>query len=311
MSIRKSLSIFLFTFFSALAITTPTHAADIDMRITPVSNYFSLEVGAVHDYNLTISNKGSEKFIFQLYASPYSIADADYAMVFDNNSPTKYNQIANWISFKNSEGDYEKKPQYEIQPGEDKLIQYRIDIPDSIPDGGQYCVIFAETISDQESTTSSINAISRVAFSIVGHGAGNTINSGEIEEFWITAPFSTDDIPVGTKVKNTGNTDFEMVYAYKVFSIFGKEIYSDNSSYIVLPETERRLTLNWDKAPLFGMFKARFSVAALDMVRDETKFVVIMPTFILIILLILLTIIVLWIIITIRKRKERSTRLVV
>lgn len=310
MSKRFLLSLIL-AFASVFFIASPTFAEGVDMKISPVSNYFYIKAGDIQNYTLTISNKGDSEFTYQLYASPYTITDDDYTMSFDEKNSTNYNQITRWVKFKDNNGNYVENPQYRIQPGEEQTISYRITVPDSIPSGGQYCVIFAETVRNGEPTSSGIATISRVALTLVGHGTGDTIESGEIPEYWVTAPFSGNGISAGATIKNSGNTDFEASYLFAVSSIFDKELYTSNSSYTILPETQRRITVAWENAPMFGVYKTRFAIIANDAIKDETKLVIIMPTWILIIIIFLLTIITIWIIILIRKRKERSTRLVV
>ena len=258
-----------------------------------------------------MTNNGDAPFVYQLYASPYSILDSDYTMSFNEENATQYNQISRWITFKSTTGNYTTNPQYSIGPGESQTIYYRISVPDSIPDGGQYCVVFAETVRDNRNTSSGINTVSRVALSIVGHGSGDTVESAELTDYYITSPVSTNGIKAGFGVKNAGNTDFEVSYLYQIKSIFDKELYADNASYTVLPETERKINLAWEEAPIMGIYKARLAVVAADLNYDQTKIVIILPIWLMIIVLLLLTIIIIWIIILIRKRKDNSTRLVV
>ena len=307
---KRFLYSLIFSLLGVFALTGVTHANGVDMRISPVSNYFYIKAGSVQNYSFTITNNGDAPFVYQLYASPYSVTDSDYTMDF-NETENKYNQITRWISFKSTAGSYTTNPQYSIEPGESQTIYYRISVPDSIPEGGQYCVIFAETVRDNRNTSSGITTISRVALSVVGHGSGETIETAELTDHYISAPITTHGIKAAASVKNTGNTDFELSYLYQVKSIFDKELYADNASYTVLPETERRFTLAWEEAPLMGIYKARLAVVAADLNFDETKIVVILPIWLMIIVLILLTIIIIWIIILIRKRKDNSTRLVV
>ncbi len=127
----------------------------------------------------------------------------------------------------------------------------------------------------------------------------------------LTGMFSAKNIDAMAKVKNTGNTDFLAVYDLSVKSIFDTPIYSNSDNFIVLPGTERKFTTSWAEAPLFGIFSVNFTVNALDQSRTEAHVILILSAFMVVILLLLLTSIGVWTIILLRKRKERSSRLVV
>ena len=295
-----------FFFFS-----TPAFASGgTNIEISPVSNYFTIKAGDVQIYTFTVSNKGSSAFRYRLYTAPYIVTDEDYNLTFDEEKSSSYNQITRWVKFKDETGSFVHEPTFSIEPGEDQITTYRVKVPEDIPDGGQYGIIFAETVNDS-TDQAGINAVSRVALTLVGHGVGSTKNTAEILEYYVTHPFSREGLGAGARVKNTGNTDFEATYHFVVKSLFGKTLYDETSSYTVLPETERRFKTAWDNAPVFGVFQVQFSLTAADSFREETHLVFIVPIFVVVIALLLLTLIVIWIIILVRKRKERSSRLVV
>lgn len=283
----------------------------VNLKISPVSNYFKVKAGDTQNYTLTISNSGENDFSFKLYTAPYIVTDEDYTVSFNSEDATTYNQITRWVTFKDDSGSFVKEPHFKLKKGEEKTIVYRVTVPDDIPDNGQYCVIFAETINDSDLESTGINAISRVALTLVGHGLGSTNNAAEIVDYSVSHPFSREGISASTKVKNKGNTDFEASYLFTVKSIFDKVVFTSSSSYTVLPETERKISLDWSDAPVFGIFKVNFIVSASDLSREEEHVVFILPIFIIVIMLLLLTAIIIWIIILVRKRKERSSRLVV
>lgn len=307
----KRLATFVFTILCGIVVfSAPAHAeGGVNIEISPVSNYFTIKPGDDQVYTLTIKNNGNSEFKYRLYTAPYVVSDEEYTLNFDDEAATSYNQITRWVTFKNSSGSFVKEPTFVIEPGQEQLITYKVSVPDNIPEGGQYGIIFAETVNDNKE--GGINAVSRVALSLIGHGTGSTKNTAEITEYNMTHPFSKEGISAGAKVKNTGNTDFEAVYTLTVKSIFNKILYEANSSYTVLPETERRFTTAWENAPAFGVFKVTYTVSASDAYREETHIVFIVPIFILVIALLLLTTMIIWTIILIRKRKERSSRLVV
>jgi len=313
---KKYLLVTLFSlFFGLLACSGLAFAEDgsggVNIKISPVSNYFTVKAGDVQNYMFTISNKGDEPFSFKLYTAPYVVVDDEYTVNFDGANATHYNQITRWVTFKDKEGNYVSEPTFDLAAGEEKTIYYRVTVPDDIPEGGQYCVIFAESINNTKIESTGVTAVSRVALTLVGHGAGITNNDAEIVDYSVSHPFTLEGITASAKVKNGGNTDFETSYTFTVKSIFNKILHTSNMSFTVLPETERRFGVSWAEAPLFGIFKAAFTVSAGDVTRSEEHIVLTVPLFMIIIMVFLLTALVIWIIILVRKRKERSSRLVV
>lgn len=312
-SILPKLLFVLSALFLNATIAHNTFATNAVMKISPVATSVYIDAGKTQNYQFTIENTGKDDFKFKLYTGPYSVTNEDYDA--DLASETSYNQIARWITFQDDSGSFVKNPVFELKAGEKRTIVYRVAVPEDIPEGGQYCVIHAESLSDAESgkkdTTVGLDSLSRVSLIILGHGNGNTKDIAEITDFYLTGFFSTKDIEGSTKVKNTGNTDFLAVYSFSVDSIFGTNLYNATDNFVILPETERKYTVSWAETPLFGIFKVNFKVEALEATESRSRVILIMPAFMIVILLLLLTSIIFWTIMLLRKRKERSSRLVV
>ncbi|MBR2586931.1 hypothetical protein IKE71_00975 [Candidatus Saccharibacteria bacterium] len=299
----------LFNLLSPISVFAEAPA----VKISPVANAIQVKAGQTQNYQFTLENVSSKDYSFKLYTAPYNVTNEDYDADFTNE--TSYNMIMRWITFEDETGSFVKNPVYKIKAGEKRTIIYRVTVPDDIPEGGQYCIIFAESIDDEtfteSGTSAGVGSVSRVSLIILGHGDGETRDTAEITDFNLTGMFTASDINAMAKVKNTGNTDFLAVYDMSVKSIFGTPIYSNSDNFIVLPGTERKFTTSWAEAPLFGVFNVSFSVSAIDVAKTESHVILILPGFIVVIALLLLTSIFVWTIILIRKRKERSSRLVV
>ncbi|MBR3257261.1 hypothetical protein IKG02_03175 [Candidatus Saccharibacteria bacterium] len=310
---KNILLIVIFSVFFGVVGTTSTFAKGAVMKISPVATQVYIEEGNKQNYQFTVENAGDEDFSFKLYTAPYSVTNEDYDADFSQE--TNYNQIMRWITFQDDSGSFVTNPVFKVKAGEKRTIIYRVSVPDSIPEGGQYCTIFAESVKEdgEESKGASIGieSHSRVSLIVLGHGDGTTENVAEITDFGLTGFFTTKDIEAHVKVKNNGNTDFIAIYSLAVNSIFGTPLYSMSDNFVVLPQTERKYTTNWAETPLFGIYKANFSVTAMDQKQEVSRFILIMPAFMIVILLLLLTSIIVWSIMIFRKRKERSSRLVV
>lgn len=280
------------------------------LQISPVSNRVSLSKGGKYDYSFTVSNIGSESFSYHVYAAPYSITSEDYAVSFS--TETNRTQVSRWIQFYDNEGNLSDTASFKIESGETQSVSYRITVPDDIPDGGQYACIFAESDETEGSVSGSgIKTVSRVGLIVYGRADGDTVDKAEIKDIDVPTFMTSGKISATSKVENSGNTDFEAVYGLNIKSMFGRQLYEKNSSYNILPDTERKVKMEWEETPFMGIFQVHYVVRALDQMEEFTKIVVIMPIFVIVLAIILLTLIIIWIIILIRKRRERKSRLLV
>ena len=282
------------------------------LQISPVSNKVTLVAGEKNEYNFTVSNIGSETFSYHVYAAPYSVTDEEYNVNFSNE--TNRTQISRWIKFYDAENKLTDKAGFTIKSGEKQTINYQIAVPEDVPAGGQYATIFAESDETEgELSGSGIKTVSRVGLIVYGRTDGETEDKATITDFNIPTFLTSGKISADSRVENYGNTDFETVYEFEVSSIFGKQLFVKNNAYNILPDTARRVKTEWEETPMMGFYKVHYKVSALDgaVTEDKTKIVVIMPIWMIIISIILLTFIVVWVIILIRKRKERKSRLLV
>lgn len=256
-----------------------------------------------------VKNIGSQPFRYRLYAAPYNVKGENYDLNFTEG--TSYTQITRWMKFLSAEGTYENEVQYDINPGETQLVYYRIEVPEDVPGGAQYAVIFAQTVGNGAASSSSIQTYSQVGVRVVGRSIGNTRRTAEVTDYGFQRFTFGGKLEAHAAIKNTGNTDFEANCYYTARTLFGKELYSDTKSLVAYPDTEYHVDIEWENTPFVGIFTVEFKVVGADVDRTETHIVVVMPIFIMILLILLLTIIIAWIIIIIRKRKERKARTLV
>lgn len=276
------------------------------LQIQPTAVRMGLKPGDVVEQEFKVSNIGSGDFTFKVYAAPYSVIGDDYQNNFSNE--TNYTQISRWISFEQSE--------YRLAVGEEQVVKFKVTVPEDVAAGGQYAVVFAEAEGDtggmevSSSTGGSVKAVSRVGLVIYASVAGETRNESEIADFELpTMLFSFDapDVTAHARVKNTGNVDFEAKYSLKVNYFFGGgEAYTEEKTYLIFPETERFVEMAWEGTPLLGFFNVTFSVTAGGKTEEVTKFVMVLPPWVLILAIVVLTILIVGITLMVVERKKRK-----
>lgn len=290
----------------------PEEKPAVWLQISPVSNRVTLTPSGDSPltYTFTVDNVGSESFKYKIYAAPYSVTDETYEVNFTKDTPRT--QMTRWLSFQKEDGSFGETASYEINPGEKQTITYQINVPENVPSGGQYATIFAEPDADANGNDlSGIKTVSRVGLVLYGRTEGNTDDSAQISDFHLTNFLTEGDVSTGALVKNGGNTDFTAEATLTVKKFFGSVAYEKTRSYDVLPDTSRRINMEWEDTPVFGIFHVTSTIKALDQTHTETKLVLIIPLFVIIIAITLLTIMVIWLIILIKKRRSQKAKLIV
>lgn len=293
------------TFFTAVGIVYAEENQENSenspvLQISPTMKRLELEPGEKQAGEMTVSNAGKVAFSFKVYAAPYTVVGDNYEPNFSNE--TNFTQISRWIKF---EGE-----KYTIEPDKEQIIKYTVEVPKDVPAGGQYATIFAETINDDDST-GGIKTVSRVGMVIYANIEGDTRIGSEIVKFDLPtfySGFNVPDVTAVARVKNTGNTDFEATYRFKVEPLIGDVVYDDEKVQVVLPDTERQAELVWADTPLLGIFRISFSVVAGDATQETSTTVLVLPPWLIIIVLLLLTLLIVWIILKLKRREQLRSK---
>ena len=287
------------------------------LQISPVAKRFKLDPKAELTDKISVDNIGSKKFKFRVYATPYTIANEAYEVNFE--AETNRTQISRWISFnqndsakKDSEKVWKNEVTFELEPNERQEIEYKISVPKDIPAGGQYATIFAESIPEENMAATGVRTVSRVGMILYGSTSGETVETAEIKNFTMKTFLTSGKITAEADIANTGNTDFSANITMTIDKIIGGNVAEITSPYSIIPDSPtRHAVLEWNDTPMFGIFKVKTVVNAVDQHIEEEKIVIVLPIFIIIIMLVLLTIIIAWLIILIRKRHAQKSRLIV
>ena len=313
----KSLAVVFALVASAVAPVTSVFADEggekpaIWLQISPVAKRFQLDPKAELTDKVNVDNIGSKKFKFRVYATPYTIANEAYEVNFEKE--TNRTQISRWISFnqntsakKDSEKVWKNEVTFELEPNGRQEIEYKINVPKDIPAGGQYATIFAESIPEDSISATGVRTVSRVGMILYG------TTSGELKNFTMKSILNSGKISAEVDIANSGNTDFSAKIAMKIDKIIGGTVAEIDAPYQIIPDSpDRHAVLEWEDTPMFGIFKVKTTITALDQKIEEEKIVLVLPIFIIIIMLVLLTIIIAWLIILIRKRHAQKSRLIV
>lgn len=274
----------ILSLFALIFGSMSVHAQAPQERITlsPASKLYTVDAGKTITNELTVINDGDVAYDFLVYARPYSVINNQYDNPnFTTTSPRT--NLYGWVQF--------PETKFHIEAGKTVKVPYSIRVPAEAAPGGHYGVIFAET----QPTSSQANGNAVLRKKRVGSIIYVTVNgdvkragetSGSSIPFWQVQP----PLQATVAAKNTGNTHFTDTTQLTVRDVFGRIKYRAVKDYQVLPDTTRTITLTWDKASWFGLYKVETEQKFLGQSVTSEGFVLMMPRYLPAVLLVILAI---------------------
>jgi hypothetical protein len=234
------------------------------LTMTPTSANQVIDPGAVKTGNFQIVNQGETTYNFKVYAAPYSVTGEEYDPNFTP-LPGKPD-VASWLQFSIAEAA--------IKPGQAITVNYKITVPrDALP-GGYYAVAFAQT--KQPKLEAGITLIQRVGHVFYLQVAGPASQKGSLVS-WQSPFLQKSPLIAVVRLKNEGSLHYSSDINISVKDIFGHPKYTLKAQKVILPQTIRKITATWEKAPSIGLFKVDGSVTVLGKSQPlPTKYVLVL-----------------------------------
>ena len=240
------------------------------LELTPVTKRLALAPGEEKTNTLTLKNTSPEPLSLKIYSTPYSNGDDGESQDFE--TETTFTQVSRWITLKKEDGTFDKEITLSIKPEETKEITYRISTPDNAPAGGQYATIISEIVPDS-SAGDMIQTISRVGMVLYVSVAGETQRAASISDIKTTMIAIGENVGIDFTVSNHGNIDFQTTTLIKVSSLGGKELFENTTISSVLPRNSKTIVSEWGSTPRFGIFRLDYTIDALDIRVEGSRYV--------------------------------------
>ena len=255
------------------------------LTLSPVNKKYNVDAGKTIEDSLTIINDGQTAYDFIVYARPYTIKSGvdgknDESYEADFTKTTDNTDVYQWVQF--------KQAKYHLKAGESTKVDYTVRVPANARSGGHYGVIFAESQPAGEANGNSVLRNKRVGSILYTTVNGENTQKGSVLgtdiPFWQLQP----PLQVTTRIKNDGNTDFADTINYRVKDVFGNVKYEAKAEWALLPQTIRKVKLEWDKAAWLGIYKVEVDHNYLDSSESSSGYVLILPRYILVVFALLL-----------------------
>lgn len=237
------------------------------ITLSPVSRVYKVDAGSTRSDKLTIVNDGASDYTFKLYTAPYSVDDEGYDPDFT--SIRKNTDIESWVQF--------EKTSYFAKAGSTVTVDYKFVVPKTAFPGGHYGVIFAETQPEGKLDSTGVERKKRVGAIIYATVNGDYKTGGrvllqETAKFQFTSPLKSS-----LTIENTGNADFTVKTSYLITDLFGNKKYQTEKNFQILPQTSRKMPLEWAQSPSFGLFKVSVGTQFLDQSETNSTYVLMAP----------------------------------
>lgn len=245
-------------------------AGQTQMTLSPTKQRVDIAPGKQYDGSFTIYNTGSAPLSFKVYATPYSVkSDLDYTPVFTQDITRT--QLSRWVQL--------PQTTFSVAAGKSAEVPYHIVTPASIPAGGQYAAIFAETT---EQKIGSVVTKKRVGMLIYARPNGQTIDKGSAEIVRLGSISLSGTLSSTTKLHNQGNTDFDSEVILTRKSVLGGQDTTTSETRTVLPESTRTVSLELQDTSFFAVYDVTQSARILGKITSQTTRVYVISPLILI-----------------------------
>ena len=282
--------------------------ADAGISVSPMHQMMMLIPGETYEGAFTVANTSNhdETLYFATGLDVFYIGD-DGHVVFEEND--NYNQIVDWITIEETTGS--------VAPNSETKVHYSIDVPENAPSGGQYAVIRVASVAQEDLKNNSNLGVKLdihygIGYLIYGNVAGTTIKTGEIQELDMPSFLLDGNIVASSLIKNTGNVHGKAEYKIQIFPLFSnEEVFTTEENpetSIILPDRTMYHETIWENTPLFGIFKAIYTVNYEGVEGKVEKLIIKCPIWLLFIIIFAIIALIMYFFVRYKNRKNNKKR---
>lgn len=268
------------------------------VMVSPTVLRLDVKHGSTLQARMKVTNPGDSPVSVEVYAAPYSVQGEEYEPTFEKSDAR--NDIVRWITFEQSG--------YTLEPQESVDVEFTITVPESIPSGGQYAAIFAQS---EQIQGDGVALAARAGMLLYAHTDGTTVDDTKYLSsafpFWL---HTGGTISTTARFINQGNSDATGSGSLKARNmltgetVFNGEIVEKS----VLPDTTRALHLDWDKnLPVAGLFELTQTLKVNDRTTERSSTLVVVPWWLIIMVAVFMSTLVFMVFVLVHSIRTRRT----
>jgi hypothetical protein len=258
---NKKVLIIFFSFLLFFVVFTAdnyANAQSVGIRISPTKTEETVNPGDVLNRFIKVKNESDAPKTLYAYLRDFKAEgeNGSAKLISPGAEPGPY--LSSWLDI-TSEG-------IEFNAGEEKTINFNINVPVSAGPGGYYgAVVFGtrppKLQGGNEEKGAAMSIAQQTASLILIQVRGDVDESADIREFstkkqFYSLPFNVEFL---TRIEATGNVHIKPRGEIKITNMFGKDVasivFNDKGSNI-LPKSIRRFEDAWSGKRGFGKYKA-------------------------------------------------------
>jgi len=217
--------LFLIFNLEALAQTKPNEI----IRVSPLIFNISLSPGKTYNYELTLENLIKSPLPVRARLENFTTTDEEGGYIFET---TKPNPLLSWIKIDQTDMIIPEKSK--------KTVQIRVEIPQKVPVGGYYGVLFLEPLISQKTNNNALVSAKIGALFLANVGVSGKDTKAQILTFDL--PFFSEEktLPLLLRVQNNGLNHFSAKPTLYLKPLFGREQKIDIEEKFIFPGKARR-----------------------------------------------------------------------
>ena len=231
------------------------------LRISPALLKIELSPGKITTQEFIVDNLTNNPLPVKINVEGFDSNDEDFGIKVAEKISTP---LADWISLDNTDTIIPAKSQTKITA--------TINVPNEVPFGGYYAVIFFDPLPNPADLTIQGNQINARlgAITLASIGVANSQNEAEIITFTSDKSFYNEDSPqITLRAKNTGLNFFTAKPSIVVDPLIGQTTTLDWEEKTILPGKVRR----WEKQISLPNNYSLFSKVTVNLSIENGQFV--------------------------------------
>ncbi len=231
--------------------TLAQESSAVGLSISPLTFEFSANPGETIENKVKIANPTQNTISVKMEIEDFTALGEEGQVAVEEQKNETYS-LKKWVILSPQE--------FTLAPGEYKIVNYTINVPQNAEPGGKYGSILAipTGIVSPQGSGASINP--RVGALVLLSVSGKIVEKLEVKEF--SAPKLSDrgPIPFVLRFENTGTVHVKPRGIIAITDIFGKKVADiEIPQKNVIPGAVRKVEAGWNKNWLFGMrYQATF-----------------------------------------------------
>ncbi|OGV92878.1 hypothetical protein A3B57_02760 [Microgenomates group bacterium RIFCSPLOWO2_01_FULL_47_10] len=238
----------LCVFMVTLSIATPVSAQEaVGITIVPPKLELFSNPGDTINESIRVKNVSGLPQTYSIVVEDFRSSGEEGQVVLEETETNAYS-LQSWIKL--------SAPAIVVQPNEEVLFPFAINVPKDAEPGGHYASILFQ-IGSLDPIPGVTSVRSRIGALILLRTSGDVKEDANIESFDAPVYQQRGPVEFSLRVKNNGTTHIRPGGTVVVTNIFGKKVAElPLSALNVFPGSVRKMNTLWEKENLFGMYTA-------------------------------------------------------